>query len=65
VETGSFLKDAEDVGNVVAGIYNGRPIYLRNIAEIVDGPEEPANYVLMGFGQQRGRFETDPTGCTM
>ena len=65
VETGSFLKDTEDVGNVVAGVYNGRPIYLRNIAEIVDGPEEPASYVLMGFGQAEhaavgSGFKPDP-----
>jgi multidrug efflux pump subunit AcrB len=50
VETGMFLKDAEDVGNIVAGVHSGRPVYLKNVAEIIDGPEEPANYVLTGFG---------------
>jgi multidrug efflux pump subunit AcrB len=50
VDTGGFLYTAEDVGSVVIGVYNQRPVYLRNIATIVDGPEEPADYVLMGFG---------------
>jgi len=50
VETGMFLKDAEDVGNIVTGVYSGRPVYLKSVAEIIDGPEEPANYVLTGFG---------------
>jgi multidrug efflux pump subunit AcrB len=50
VETGMFLKDAEDVGALVAGVHNGKPVYLRNIAEIIDGPEEPSQYVLTGFG---------------
>ncbi len=50
VETGTFFTSAEDVGNVVVGVYNGRPVYLRNAAEIIDGPEEPSSYVLTGFG---------------
>ena len=50
VETGTFFMSAEDVGNLVVGVYNGRPVYLKNAAEIIDGPEEPSNYVLAGFG---------------
>ena len=51
VETGSFLKNSEDVGNVVTGLFNGRPVYLRDVAAIADGPEEPASYVFMGLGR--------------
>jgi multidrug efflux pump subunit AcrB len=50
VETGAFLKDAADVGNVVVGVFGGKPVYLREVAEIVDGPEEPSQYVLFGRG---------------
>ncbi|MGD0282288.1 MAG: efflux RND transporter permease subunit [Dissulfurispiraceae bacterium] len=50
VETGSFLKNAQDVGNVIVGVSNSRPVYLREVANISDGPEEPSNYVFMGFG---------------
>lgn len=50
VETGGFIKNAEEVGNIVVSVYNGRPVYLRNIASIKDGPEEPSNYVFMGLG---------------
>lgn len=50
VETGVFLKDAEDVGNIVLDVSGGRPVYLKNVAEIIDGPEEASNYVLTGFG---------------
>jgi multidrug efflux pump subunit AcrB len=50
VETGGFLKDAQEAGNVVVGVFDGRPVYLREVARITDGPEEPANYVFMGFG---------------
>jgi len=54
VETGSFLKSSQDVGNVVMGVFNGRPIYLKEVANIHDGPEEAANYVFMGFGPSYG-----------
>ncbi len=46
IETGAFLANAQDVGNVVVGVYGGRPVYLREVAEIVDGAEEPSQYVF-------------------
>jgi multidrug efflux pump subunit AcrB len=48
VETGAFLKTAADVGNVVIGVFGGRPVYLREVAEIQDGGEEPSQYVFHG-----------------
>ncbi|MGB7972610.1 MAG: efflux RND transporter permease subunit [Candidatus Deferrimicrobiaceae bacterium] len=50
VETGAFLHTAEDVGRVVVGVSEGRPVYLGDVAQIVDGPEEAADYVLFGLG---------------
>ncbi len=46
VETGAFLETAEDVGNIVVGVANGKPVYLREVATITDGAEEPSQYVL-------------------
>ena len=50
VETGAFLKSSEDVGNVVIGVFSGRPVYLREVADILDGSEETNQYVLFGSG---------------
>ena len=50
VETGGFLHSAEDAGNVVVGVFGGKPGYLREVADIVDGAEEPSNYVFFGTG---------------
>ena len=50
VETGGFLHSAEDAGNVVVGVFGGKPVYLREVADIVDGAEEPSNYVFFGAG---------------
>ena len=60
IETGAFLQSAEDVGNVVVGVYGGKPVYLREVAEIADGAEEPSQYVLFGFGAA-GQAEGSPS----
>ena len=47
VEAGRFLGKAEDLNQVVVGVYQSRPVYLHDVAaEIVDGPAEPHDYVL-------------------
>ncbi|MBN2235147.1 MAG: efflux RND transporter permease subunit [Opitutales bacterium] len=48
VHTGRFFKDAGEVGDTVVGVYAGKPVFLREVADIVDGPEEPQDYVLFG-----------------
>ncbi len=50
VETGGFLGNTAEVGAVVVGVHLGQLVYLRDIAEIVDGPQEPEDYVLFGHG---------------
>ncbi len=45
LETGEFLRTAEEVRNVVAGVANDKPVYVRDIAEVTDGGEEPSQYV--------------------
>ncbi|MCI0748357.1 MAG: efflux RND transporter permease subunit [Verrucomicrobia subdivision 3 bacterium] len=50
VETGGFLSTAQDAGDVVVGVFDGKPVYLREVAEIKDGAEEPSQYVFFGAG---------------
>ncbi|WP_064966583.1 efflux RND transporter permease subunit [Tenacibaculum ovolyticum] len=51
VNTGKFLTSVTDVENLVVGVQQNQPIYLKQIATIVDGPEIPQNYVSLGFGK--------------
>ena len=60
VETGAFLCTAEDVGRVVVGAAGGKPVYLRDVAQVADGPEEPADYVLFGLGPAAQEERTAP-----
>ncbi len=55
VEAGKFLTSADELKSVVVGVREGRPIYLRDVAqEIKDGPEEPHDYVLYANGSAAG-----------
>ena len=50
VHAGIFLKTAQDVRQVVVGVHEGRPVYLRDIATVEDGPPGPTQYVFFGTG---------------
>ena len=50
VVAGRFLQSVADAAALVVGTRGGRPIYLRDVAEVKEGPEEPANYVFFGTG---------------
>ncbi|MBI3154975.1 MAG: efflux RND transporter permease subunit [Burkholderiales bacterium] len=45
VETGEFLRSAEDVGALVVGVHQGKPVYLREVARVEAGARQPARYV--------------------
>ncbi|WP_053992849.1 efflux RND transporter permease subunit [Mangrovimonas sp. TPBH4] len=51
VSSGDFLKTVSDVENLVVGVQDNKPIYLKQVSKIIDGPEVPVNYVSLGFGQ--------------
>lgn len=45
----SFLLSADDTASLVVGVFDGKPVYLRDVANITDGPEEPRSYSRIGF----------------
>jgi multidrug efflux pump subunit AcrB len=48
IETGNYLESAADVKRLVVGAQDGRPVTIADVAEVVDGPLEPARYVWTG-----------------
>ncbi len=50
VRTGTYLESAEDVRRLVVGVSDGRPVYMRDVASIVDGPDQAERYVWFGTG---------------
>ncbi|HEV2329940.1 MAG TPA: efflux RND transporter permease subunit [Verrucomicrobiae bacterium] len=65
LETGGFLTSADDVGNVVVGVFEGKPVYLRDVATIEDGAEEPTQYVLFGSGAATSVMPNEQPAVTL
>jgi multidrug efflux pump subunit AcrB len=45
VETGQFLRNADEVGDIVVGVHAGKPVYLREVAQITPGAAQPSHLV--------------------
>jgi multidrug efflux pump subunit AcrB len=60
VDSGPFLRSAGEVASTVAAPPDGKPVYLRDVSQIVDGPAEPASYTTVGFGPAHKLIETEP-----
>jgi multidrug efflux pump subunit AcrB len=50
IQAGTFLTTADQVADLVVGLHEGRPVFLRDVAEIRQGPELPASYVWTDAG---------------
>lgn len=53
VETGRFLRSKDDLDGVVVGVNEQRPVYLRQVADVIDGPAEATSYVWHGERARR------------
>jgi multidrug efflux pump subunit AcrB len=65
IETGAFFQDARDLGRAVVGVYQHRPVYLRDVATVHDGAQEPTQYVLYGRGQAQGARAGEEAAVTL
>ena len=45
VVTGSFLRTADDISQLVVGTYNGIPVYVHDVAIVSQGPEDATQLV--------------------
>ncbi|MGA8260151.1 MAG: efflux RND transporter permease subunit [Arenicellales bacterium] len=50
VQAGTFLTTPEEVGDLVVGMNNGAPVFLRDVARVSLGPDQPKRYVQFGVG---------------
>ena len=57
IDTGPFLSSAADVAELVVSVHDGRPVFLRDVARVEEGPLPASRYVVHGRGQQAGGGE--------
>ncbi|HXV21550.1 MAG TPA: efflux RND transporter permease subunit [Desulfuromonadales bacterium] len=50
VRGGSFFRSAAEVAELVIGVFDGAPVYLRDVAKVTDGMAEPQTYTRLRFG---------------
>jgi multidrug efflux pump subunit AcrB len=60
-DAGRFLKTPEEVGSLLVGVQEMRPVYLREVASVQDGPAEPETYTHLYLGD-KAYSEIDPAG---
>lgn len=61
VTTGRFIQSAQELGRVVVGVNGRMPVYLEQVAEIVDGPASAVNYVSFGYGPGHENKQAHPS----
>ena len=59
IEAGNFIQDAKELRKLVVNVVNGVPVYLEEVAHIIDGPAEPNNYTWIGLGPASGQSSKD------
>ena len=57
IEAGPFLLQASDVADLVVGVQGGRPIFVKDVAEVEEGPLPATRYVTHGLGKEAGGGE--------
>lgn len=50
VQAGVFLSHPDEIAELVVGMVGGKPVYLRDVATLSEGPDTPASYVWIGAG---------------
>ena len=59
VDSGPFIESAHELGNVVLAAPRGQPVYLRDVAEVIDGPEETTTYTRSASARRPGTCCTE------
>ena len=54
VDAGLPFSDPQQLSDLVVGVFDDRPVFLKDVARVVDGPDEVESYVRHGWGPARG-----------
>ncbi len=62
VQAGTFLSSAEDVAGMVVGLFEDRPVYLDDIADVRAGADTPDQYTWFASGPAAEHINLKQTG---
>jgi len=61
IEAGNAFANVDEIRRLVVAAPHGNPVYLGDVAEVIDGPAEPLTYTRIGFGPAAADDETIST----
>ena len=65
IESGPFLKQASEVADLVVGVHGAKPVFLRDVATVRDGPLPPTRYVWHGVSGKDGEAAAEYPAVTV
>ena len=51
VQAGTFLTSPEEIAELVVGVFDGKAVYLQDVATISEGVDSPSQYVSIAVGK--------------
>jgi len=54
VQTGTYIESAADVRKLVVGVHGKKPVFMSDVATVIDGPDQPGRYVW--HGEKSGEY---------
>ncbi|MFZ1256488.1 MAG: efflux RND transporter permease subunit, partial [Saprospiraceae bacterium] len=69
IQTGNFISSKEELENIIVGTFQNKPVYLRQIAALKDGPQAANQYVSFGYGnanlETKQQFKSEYPAVTL
>ena len=51
LQAGTFLTTTEEIAELVVGVFDGKAVYLQDVARVEHGPDSSEHYVSIAYGQ--------------
>ncbi len=65
LEAGDVVRDVEALEALIVNVIDGAPVYLREVARVVDGPAEPQAYTWIDFTRNHPAAQLSAEGNPM
>ncbi|MGB5707298.1 MAG: efflux RND transporter permease subunit [Arenicellales bacterium] len=59
VQAGTFLSTRDEVAYLVVGMFEGRPVFLEDVAQIKAGTDQPEQYTWFGTGPSSDQIDLE------
>jgi multidrug efflux pump subunit AcrB len=57
IDAGDFIQSADELRKLVINVIDGVPVFLDDVATVIDGPAEPISYTWIGFGPASNKLK--------